>query len=151
MQYPDGDTLLQPLSSISGTPSGLQYFINYINVLEGAKTKIKNLHWGAKNLPNADKRGAHLYLDDFLDIVSDFQDTIAESSSGILGEMDLNAISGTGMICTTPRDLINILLDKTVSFYDNLPSGTQYVGIRSETEVFIKDLTKYKYLFRLTE
>ena len=151
MQYPDGDTLLQPLSSISGTPSGLQYFINYINVLEGAKTKIKNLHWGAKNLPNADKRGAHLYLDDFLDIVSDFQDTIAESSSGILGEMDLNAISGIGMTSTTPRDLINTLLDKTVSFYDNLPSGTQYVGIRSETEVFIKDLTKYKYLFRLTE
>lgn len=151
MQYPDGDTLLQPLSSISGTPSGLQYFINYINVLEGAKTKIKNLHWGAKNLPNADKRGAHLYLDDFLGIVSDFQDTIAESSSGILGEMDLNAISGIGMTSTTPRDLINTLLDKTVSFYDNLPSGTQYVGIRSETEVFIKDLTKYKYLFRLTE
>ena len=151
MQYQDGDTLLQPLSSISGTPSGLQYFINYINVLEGAKTKIKNLHWGAKNLPNADKRGAHLYLDDFLGIVSDFQDTIAESSSGILGEMDLNAISGIGMTSTTPRDLINTLLDKTVSFYDNMPSGTQYVGIKSETETFIKDLTKYKYLFRLTE
>ena len=151
MQYQDGDTLLQPLSSISGTPSGLQYFINYINVLEGAKTKIKNLHWGAKNLPNADKMGAHLYLDDFLCIVSDFQDTIAESSSGILGEMDLNAISGIGMTSTTPRDLINTLLDKTVSFYDNMPSGTQYVGIKSETETFIKDLTKYKYLFRLTE
>ena len=151
MQYQDGDTLLQPLSSISGTPSGLQYFINYINVLEGAKTKIKNLHWGAKNLPNADKRGAHLYLDDFLGIVSDFQDTIAESSSGILGEMDLNDISGIGMTSTTPRDLINTLLDKTVSFYDNMPSGTQYVGIKSETETFIKDLTKYKYLFRLTE
>lgn len=151
MQYSDGDTLLQPLSSIGGNPSGLQYFINYINVLEGAKTKIKNLHWGAKNLPNADKRGAHLYLDDFLEIVDDFQDTIAESSSGILGEMDLNAISGIGMTSTTPRDLINTLLDKTTSFYDNLPTGTQYVGIRSETEVFIKDLTKYKYLFRLTE
>ena len=151
MQYLDGDTLLQPLSTMGGTPTGLQYFINYINVLEGAKTKIKNLHWGAKNLPNADKRGAHLYLDDFLGVVGDFQDTIAESSSGILGEMDLNAISGVSMSCTTPRDLINILLDKTTSFYDNLPSGTHYVGIKSETETFIKDLTKYKYLFRLTE
>ena len=65
--------------------------------------------------------------------------------------MDLNAVSGVPMTCTTPRDLINTLLDKTISFYENLPSGTQYVGIRSETEVFIKDLTKYKYLFRLTE
>ena len=147
----DGNTLLEPLAQMSGTPTGLQYFISYINVLEGAKTKIKNLHWGAKNLPNADKRGAHLYLDDFLDIVSEFQDTVAESSSGILGEMSLNAISGVSLSCTTPGELINILLDKTTSFYDNLPSGTQYVGIKSETEVFIKDLTKYKYLFRLTE
>ena len=40
MQYLDGDTLLQPLSTMGGTPTGLQYFINYINVLEGAKTKI---------------------------------------------------------------------------------------------------------------
>ena len=55
MQYPDGDTLLQPLSTMGGTPTGLQYFINYINVLEGAKARIKNLHWGAKNLPNADE------------------------------------------------------------------------------------------------
>ena len=149
--YTENGTLLTPLESVSGTPTGLQYFINYINVLEGAKTKIKNLHWGAKNLPNSDKRGAHLYIDDFLGIVEDFQDTVAESSSGILGEMDLNAVSGVPMTCTTPRDLINTLLDKTISFYENLPSGTQYVGIRSETEVFIKDLTKYKYLFRLTE
>ena len=140
----DGSTLLEPLAQMSGTPTGLQYFISYINVLEGAKTKIKNL-------PNADKRGAHLYLDDFLDIVAEFQDTVAESSSGILGEMSLNAISGVSLSCTTPGELINILLDKTTSFYDNLPSGTQYVGIKSETETFIKDLTKYKYLFRLTE
>ena len=65
--------------------------------------------------------------------------------------MDLNAVSGICLSCTNPRDLINILLDKTTSFYDNLPSGTHYVGIKSETETFIKDLTKYKYLFRLTE
>lgn len=145
------DTLFTPLDKVESTPTGLQFFINYINVLEGAKTKIKNLHWGAKNLPNSDKRGAHLYLDDFLEIVGDFQDTIAESSSGILGEMDLNAISGVGLTCTTPRDLISILIDKTTAFYENLPSGTVYTGIKSETEVFIKDLTKYKYLFRLTE
>ena len=48
--YTENGTLLTSLDSVSGTPTGLQYFINYINVLEGAKTKIKNLHWGAKAL-----------------------------------------------------------------------------------------------------
>ena len=153
MAYIENNTLLAPMENMSTSmsPTGLQFFISYINVLEGAKSKIKNLHWVAKNLPNSDKRGAHLYLDDFLEIIADFQDTIAESSSGILGEMNLNAISGVPMSCTTPKELIDTLLEKTISFYEGLPSPTEYVGIKSETEVFIKDLTKYKYLFRLTE
>ena len=149
--YPEQETLLTPLEEQLNTPSGMQFFINYINILEGAKTKTKNLHWGAKNLPNRDKRGAHLYLDDFLEILGDFQDTVAESSSGILGEMDLNAVCGVRMTCTTPADMLNILIEKTTAFYNGIPSSTQFVGIKSETEVFIKDLTKYQYLFRLTE
>lgn len=132
-------------------PSGLSYFISYLNVLEGIKSKIKNLHWAAKKLPNADKRGAHLYLDEFLDIVVEFQDTVAESSQGILGIMETNAICGTPFTCSSTKELVDYMKSKTEDFYNNLPSGTDYVGIKSETEVFIKDITKYNYLFQLTE
>lgn len=146
------EMLFTPMSEpISPSTGRQQFFINFINVLEGAKTKIKNLHWAAKNLPNSDKRGAHLYLDDFLEIVGDFQDTIAESSSGICGEMGVNAIAGVSIQCSTPRELLDHLLMKTTEFYEAIPTSTEFVGIKSETEVFILNLTKYKYLFRLTE
>lgn len=62
------------------------FFLTYVNVLEGIKTQIKNVHWASLRLPNSDKRGAHLYLDDFLEVVGNFQDLVAESAMGITGE-----------------------------------------------------------------
>ena len=141
----------QPRSEIMGQSSGLQFFVDYICVLEGVKTKIKNLHWAAKRLPNSDKRGAHLYLDEFLSVTSDFQDTVAESSQGILVIMDLNAVSGIPFDASSPKDLMDWIKGKTVEFYDSIPEGSLYAGIKSETEVYIKDITKYCYLFQLTE
>lgn len=129
----------------------LAFFVNYISTLEGVKTKIKNLHWAARNLSNRDKRGAHIYLDDFLGIVSSFQDTIAESSQGIIGVMGMNEVSGTSFSVSSPKELISYVRDRTINFYNSLPSSTIYVGIKSETETFIKDITKYNYLFQLTE
>lgn len=135
----------------TGSQSGLGFFIAYINFLEGVKTKIKNLHWAARKLPVNGKRGAHIYLDDFLDIVSDFQDTIAETSQGIHGHMGLNDIQGTPIEALCPGELIKVIMERTIPFYENIPTETIYVGIKSETETFIKDLNKYKYLFELTE
>lgn len=131
--------------------SELMFFITYINTLEGIKTKIKNLHWAAKRLSIQDKRGAHLYLDDFLDIVAGFQDTVAESSQGILGIMELNDVIGTPVPVISPKELLIYVKDKTIRFYDNIPSSSIYSGIKSETETFIKDINKYTYLFQLTE
>ena len=34
----------------------------------------------------------------------------------------------------------------TETFYNNIPSDTCYVGIKSETETFIHNIFKYKYL-----
>lgn len=133
------------------TPNGLQFFIAYINVLEGAKTRIKNLHWAAKRLPVNEHKGAHEYLDDFLEVVQDFQDTVAEASQGILGHMTQEVIQGMPMEVNSPAELLRVLTDKTVSFYQEIPSETIYVGIKSETETFIVNLNKYKYLFELTE
>ena len=134
--------------SVQGT--GLAFFINYLNVLEGVKTKIKNLHWAAKKLVVNEHKGAHVYLDDFLEVVSDFQDTVAECSQGILGHMNPEDISGVPVSANAPCDLISYLLEKTEEFYKGLPENFIYVGIKSETESFVRDLTKYKYLFELT-
>ena len=114
-----------------------QFFINFINKLEGFKTKCKNLHWSAP------KKNIHVYLDEFLDVISDYQ--------GILGHMQPNAIEGVKSQSLNAIDFINEVKIATETFYNNIPSDTCYVGIKSETETFIHNIFKYKYLFELTD
>ena len=68
------DILLTPLDSSRkeeiNSPQDL--FISFLNKLEGWKTKCKNLHWAAP------KKNIHVYLDEFLDILGDYQDGLAE-------------------------------------------------------------------------
>ena len=122
-----------------------QFFINFINKLEGFKTKCKNLHWSAP------KKNIHVYLDEFLDVISDYQDSIAEDYQGILGHMAPNAIKGISCDCLNAIDFIKEVSVKTEEFYNKIPQDTCYAGIKSETETFIHNIFKYKYLFELTD
>lgn len=136
------DNLLNS-SHIEESPS--QLFINFINQLEGWKTKCKNLHWAAP------KKNIHVYLDEFLDIISDYQDGLAEGYMGILGKMQPNAVKGIPSESLNALDFINEVLKGTVSFYDKIPKETIYKGIVSECETFIQNINKYKYLFSLCD
>lgn len=68
------DSLFTPMEEERENTSltGSQFFINFLNQLEGWKTKCKNLHWAAP------KKNIHVYLDEFLGILSDYQDSLAE-------------------------------------------------------------------------
>lgn len=125
------------------SPSSL--FISFINLLEGWKTKCKNLHWAAP------KKNIHVYLDEFLDIMSDYQDSLAEEYQGLLGHMQPNAVKGTPSDVLNAMDFINEVKSGTFKFYDNIPEETLYAGIRSECETFIHNILKYKYLFELCD
>lgn len=120
-------------------------FLNFINKLEGYKTRIKNLHWAAP------KKNIHVYLDEFLVIVSDFQDSLAETYMGILGKMQPDAVRGIPAEGNDALTMINHLIEETEGFYEEIPEDTGYKGITSETETFLKDLQKYKYLFSLCD
>ena len=142
------DTLLTPMSSTRSVEeeiTGSQFFINFLNQLEGWKTKCKNLHWAAP------KKNIHVYLDDFLEVISDYQDSVAEDYQGILGHMQPNAIKGTPCDALNAIDFIKEVIVKTEEFYNNIPSDTCYVGIKSETETFIHNIFKYKYLFEICD
>jgi hypothetical protein len=140
--YPGGNT---------SQPGGLSFFINFLNILEGVKTKIKNLHWAALKLPVNERLEEHQILDDLLDIVSDYQDKIAEFSQGVLGHMDMDVIQGTYFKVQSIAVLVKYILEKTIPFYENIPKETVWVGLKSETETFIFNVGKYKYLFELGE
>ena len=122
-----------------------QFFINFINKLEGFKTKCKNLHWSAP------KKNIHVYLDEFLDVISDYQDSIAEDYQGILGHMQPNVIEGIKSQSLNAMDFINEVKIATETFYNKIPNDICYVGIKSETETFIHNIFKYKYLFEITD
>ena len=140
------DSLFTPMeSSRSMEVSGSQFFINFLNQLEGWKTKCKNLHWAAP------KKKIHVYLDEFLDILSDYQDGLAEGYMGILGKMQPNVIKGTASNALNAIDFIEEVKAGTLSFYDKIPQETVYKGITSECETFIQNINKYRYLFGLCD
>ena len=140
------ENLFTPMESSRSTEvSGSQLFINFLNQLEGWKTKCKNLHWAAP------KKNIHVYLDEFLNVLSDYQDGLAEEYQGLLGHMQPNVIKGTPCDCLNAIDFINEVKSNTYKYYDNIPEGTSYAGIKSECETFIHNILKYKYLFELCD
>ena len=142
------DTLLTPMNIYNQENSNTntsEFFISFLNKLEGWKTKCKNLHWAAP------KKNIHVYLDEFLSILSDYQDGLAEGYMGILGKMQPNVIKGISSNTLNAIDFINEVRGATVVFYDKIPQETVYKGIASECETFIQNINKYKYLFELCD
>ena len=141
------DSLFTPMEEEreNNSPAGSQFFISFLNQLEGWKTKCKNLHWAAP------KKNIHVYLDEFLNILSDYQDGLAEGYLGILGKMRPNVIKGTASDTLNAMDFIEEVKAGTLSFYDKIPQETVYKGITSECETFIQNINKYKYLFGLCD
>ena len=141
------DSLFTPMEEEreNNSPTGSQFFINFLNQLEGWKTKCKNLHWAAP------KKNIHVYLDEFLVILSDYQDGLAEGYMGILGQMQPNVIKGTASNTLNAIDFIEEVKVGTLSFYDKIPQEIIYKGITSECETFIQNINKYRYLFGLCD
>lgn len=126
-------------------PDTYSFFIEFICRLEGWKTKCKNLHWSAP------KKNIHVYLDDFLEILSDYQDSLAEEIQGILGHMAPNKVIGTPCDALNAYDFILEVKNLTMKFYSSISEAPEFAGVRSECETFIHNIWKYKYLFELCE
>ena len=122
-----------------------QFFINFINKLEGFKTKCKNLHWSAP------KKNIHIYLDEFLDILSDYQDGLAEEAMGIYGKFQPNVLKGVECGSLNAIDFIMEVKNVTFNFYTSLPEDATLAGVKSECETFIHNIHKYHYLFNLCD
>ena len=142
------DMLLTPLETMKQEDPNMnpsKFFISFLNRLEGWKTKCKNLHWAAP------KRNIHVYLDEFLEILSDYQDSLAEEMQGILGHMAPNKIVGTESDTLNAMEFILEVKNLTLKFYSSIPDSVEYAGVRSECETFIHNIWKYKYLFELCD
>lgn len=123
----------------------LDYYTKFLNTLEGFKTRIKNLHWSAKNM------NIHTQLDTLLDTVSKYQDALAEDYMGVYGQVSPNILQGTPCSIQCPYELLNHIISATKDFYITINPATGLVGIKGETESFIHDLNVQKYLFNINK
>ena len=137
---------LIPRLQNGGQVSGLKPFLDFICKLEGWKTKCKNLHWAAP------KKNVHVYLDEFLEVISDYQDTVAEGIMGVLsvhlGPSDVKGDPGNAQ---NAQQFVDEVKAGTLSFYKQIPENPLYAGLKSECETFIQNVNKYDYLFSLTD
>ena len=118
-------------------------YINFLCQIEGWKTKCKNLHWAAQN------DSIHRRLDDLADVLSSYQDALAEDYMGINGRIRPDILTGISSNAIEPNTFISEIIENTLSFYSQIDSSIVYAGIKSETETFIHNLNKIKYLFSL--
>lgn len=129
-----------------GQVMSLKPFLDFINKLEGWKTKCKNLHWAAP------KNNVHVRLDEFLDVISDYQDTVAEGIMGALGiHLGPNDVAGDPGTSTSAQQFVKEVKTGTLQFYARIPNEPLYAGLKSECETFIQNVNKYDYLFSLCD
>lgn len=117
--------------------------IDFINYIEGIKTCLKNTHWSSVN------NSEHVRMDEFADVVSDFEDSVSEEFQGIEGQIQDNEVKPIEYTFSDVNKLLQDIKSKTMELYDSFENDKTYIGVKSEIESFIHDINKYSYLFKL--
>lgn len=116
--------------------------INFVNVLEGYKTAIKNLHWSSSNMSE------HKLFDDIASSVSNVQDEISEIEQGLHGQIEKNKLKPIPYEIKSSKEFLSDLLDKTNDFHKTI-ENEEYIGMRSSVESFLGEINKFQYLLNL--
>lgn len=118
-------------------------FNTYLNFLEGAKTRLKNIHWGEED------NSKHVYLDDLSENVSEFEDKIAEAGQAGFGRFKDGEIQGDEVEESDPIAICQMIFDKTVEFRKELAERDEYNGEVSWIDDFLATLKQSKYRLQL--
>lgn len=118
-------------------------FNTYLNFLEGAKTRLKNIHWGEED------NSKHVYLDDLSENVSEFEDKITEAGQAGFGRFKDGEIQGDEVEESDPIAICQMIFDKTVEFRKELAGRDEYNGEVSWIDDFLATLKQSKYRLQL--
>lgn len=118
-------------------------FNTYLNFLEGAKTRLKNIHWGEED------NSKHVYLDDLSENVSEFEDKIAEAGQAGFGRFKDGEIQGDEVKEDDPVAICQMIFDKTIEFRKELAEKDEYIGEISWIDDFLATLKQSKYRLQL--
>lgn len=117
--------------------------INFINRLEGYKTRWKELHWSAPSMSH------HKLCDEISDILSGYEDEIAEDAQGMYGDIQVGEVRP---VLPASRDAISLLKEirADVANMKDKWNSKMYTGLVNESDDLFHDLNKYIYLFNKT-
>lgn len=119
--------------------------LNYINICEGWKVAIKELHWDAKNMSQ------HELCDDIASSISDFEDLVSEVEQSMSGKLAVNSLKPKSYKVESLKSFVEDIISSSKSFLKELNGmGENYIGIKSECEAFIGDMQRKLYLVNFT-
>lgn len=120
-------------------------FADYANFLEGVKTRSKNVHWGEED------NSKHVYLDDLIDELSDYEDKIMEAGQSGFGRFKEGEIEGEKIDINDPIELVDEIIERTKDFYEAISDdeNNDYVGEVSWIEDFLATLKQTKYCLQM--
>lgn len=118
-------------------------FNKYLNFIEGAKTRLKNIHWGEKD------NSKHIYLDDLSDAISDFEDKIAEAGQASFGRFKDGEIDADTITEDDPIKICQKIFKETVAFRRELEGKDDYNGEISWIDDFLATLKQAKYRLQM--
>lgn len=118
-------------------------FCDFMNYIEGVKTRIKNIHWSEED------DAKHKYLDDFADSVSEFEDKIAEAGQSEFGRFEDGEINGEEIEEDNPIKLVDLLSNRTKEFRKKLEGNDNFLGEISWIDDFLAKLKQTKYRLQM--
>ena len=117
----------------------------YIELCEGFKVAIKNLHWSADNLSQ------HKLCDDIADAISEFEDLVSEVEQSISGKIKLNGFTPKEYKINSLKTFVEDVIYSSKKFLKELEGmGEDYIGIKAECEAFIGTMQRNLYLVNFT-
>lgn len=118
-------------------------FKNYLNFLEGIKTRIKGIHWEEQD------DSKHKYLDDLADMVSKFEDKFAEAGQAGFGRFKEDEIVGEEIDEGDPVELIDLIISRTKDMRSKIEGNEGYIGEVSWIDDFLASLKQSKYRMQM--
>lgn len=118
-------------------------FVDYANFLEGIKTRSKNVHWKEED------NSKHVYLDDLIEELSEYEDKIMEAGQSEFGRFEDGSVNGEEINVNDPIELVDLIIERTKTFYNKIGDNTDYVGEKSWTEDFLATLKQTKYRLQM--
>lgn len=118
-------------------------FNEYLNFIEGAKTRLKNIHWGEED------NSKHVCLDDLSEEVGEFEDKIAEAGQAGFGRFKDGEIQGDKVEEDDPVKICQMIFDRTIEFRKELEGKDEYNGEISWIDDFLASLKQSKYRLQM--